>query len=241
MIFVNYLDISKVTMEQYEKFYLAASDERRKKADRYRSSDDSKRCILAESLLRYSLFQIYPYKSEFIVECNTHGKPYVKNMDGFFYNISHSGKWVVIAFGDSEVGVDVEKVAWKPSFEGILSKFYTEEERNYISSVTDDWEKAERFTRIWTLKESYMKFLGVGLSKGLSFFSIDGTTGTVKDLKQKGVENLKLKTCILEDTYMLSICSKEEKVKMNEATVQEKELYIEEKIANADFECPLYT
>ena len=77
--------------------------------------------------------------------------------------------------------------------------------------------------------------------KGLSFFSIDGETEIVKDTRHQGIEHVKFKTYFLDGSYMLSICSKEEKVKMNEATVQEKELYIEEKIANADFECPLYT
>lgn len=221
MIFVNYLDISEVTMEQYEKFYLAASCERQRKADRYKNPEDSKRCILAEVLLRYSLFQTSPYKSEFTIEYNTCGKPRIKNIDKFFYNISHSGKWVVVAFGDSEVGVDVEKIGWNPGFEGILNKFYTEEERNYISSATDDRDKAERFAKIWTMKECYMKFSGVGLSKGLSSFTIDGRNGCVKDLKHKGTEKLKLKTYLLEDEYMLSICSEEECIRVNRVTEKE--------------------
>ena len=226
MIFINYFDISKLTMEQYEQFYFHASKERQIKADRYKNPADSKRCILAESLLRYSLFQIYPSKKEFIIEYNTHGKPYIKHMDGFFYNISHSGKWVVVAFGDGEVGVDVEKIGWNPSLDGILNKFYTQEERIYISSATNEEEKAQRFTKIWTLKESYMKFLGIGLSKGLSFFTIDGEKEIVKDTRHEGMENVKFQTYVLEGAYMLSICSEEECVKINEVGQSELKMIL---------------
>lgn len=221
MIFVNYFDISKITIEQYKKFYFVASEERQKKANRYKNLEDSKRCILAESLLRYSLFQIYPSKSEFVISCNAYGKPYIEHIENFFYNISHSGKWVVVAFGNSEVGVDVEKIGWNSSFDGILNKFYTKEERRYISSLIDENEKAERFTKIWTLKESYIKFLGIGLSKGLSFFSIDGETEIVKDTRHQGIEHVKFKTYFLDGSYMLSICSEEDAVQINEVSLSE--------------------
>ena len=41
--------------------------------------------------------------------------------------------------------------------------------------------KTERFSQIWTLKESYIKYLGMGLSKDLNSFSIDALNGCVFD------------------------------------------------------------
>lgn len=33
---------------------------------------------------------------------NEFGKPFMNHMNGFSYNLSHSGKWVAIAYGSSE-------------------------------------------------------------------------------------------------------------------------------------------
>ena len=53
-IVINCFDISNITNEDYQIFYSYATEERKKRADRYRQLEDSKRCILAEALLRYS-------------------------------------------------------------------------------------------------------------------------------------------------------------------------------------------
>ena len=125
MITVNCVDISKMTMEDYEKFYLISSEERKKKANRYKNLENAKRCILGDVLLQYSLIETIGYPLEPMIEYGTHGKPYVKNVENFFFNISHSGKWVVIAFGVSELGVDIEKIRWNFSLERIINRFYT--------------------------------------------------------------------------------------------------------------------
>ena len=35
-----------------------------------------------------------------------HGKPYLKNYSDVYFNISHSGKYVMCAAGDMEMGVE---------------------------------------------------------------------------------------------------------------------------------------
>lgn len=225
MVFINCLDISDVTMKEYEMFYSMASDERKQRAKRYKNIKASKQCILADILLRYSLFQTFGYQLEPVIGYGIHGKPYIKNVEGVFFNISHSGKWIVVAFGMSEVGVDIEKIRWNGSLEGVVNRFYTEEEKNYIFSATDEKEKAIRFTKVWSLKESYIKFLGEGLSKGLSSFSVDSFRETVHDISNKETDNIIGKSFLLEE-YVLSICSRENDIKINEISIEKIGGYI---------------
>ncbi len=217
MIYINCFDVSEVSIEQYNKCYRMASKERRKRADRYQKLEDSQICILSEVLLKYSFFQIYGNNIELDVECNMYGKPYIKNEKDFFFNISHSGKWIVIAFGSHEVGVDIEQIRWNSSLERVTSMFCTKEEREYIFCDTNKSDIAKRFTKIWTLKECYMKFLGKGFSKGFLSFSVDGKNEKVKDGLE---EQIIIKSNMLGNDYILSVCSKEESASINKITME---------------------
>lgn len=211
MIFVNCLDISEVNPELYKRFYDAASPQRRQKADGYRCPEDAVRCILAETLLRFSLKEACGFAGEIVMQYNEYGKPFVKDLENFAYNISHSGKWVVAAYvccrGDVSIGVDVERIREPADHEKLANRFFHEREREYIFSAADKKEKARRFTEVWTLKESYVKYLGTGLSKSLESFAVDGRTGHIRDASGKTVEDVTAGTYALGEEYYLAVCS----------------------------------
>lgn len=156
MVHVVYTEISQINEQLYRSLYSRASEDRKRRADGCAKREDSLRCLTAEALLNYALGT-----SEYTVEKHPLGKPYVKDRDGFYYNISHSGSWVVIAFGDSEVGVDVELRDWDASAEKIVRRWFSQEEQNYV--LEDEKKKQSRFLQIWTGKESYLKYTGTGL------------------------------------------------------------------------------
>lgn len=141
------------------------------------------------------------------------GKPYVENLDGFHYNLSHSGDWVVLAWGDSEVGVDVEQLRESANLERITRRFFTEEERTYIFAPVEEQERNRRFTKIWTCKESYVKYLGTGLAKSLESFSVDGEHDRVRLVDE---EPLMLKSWQLGEKYFLSLCCGQDEVLLKE-------------------------
>ena len=62
------------------------------------------------------------------------------------------------------IGVDIEKL--RSYDEKLAERFFSKEEQEYLKH-TD--EKDENFTRIWTSKEAYGKFTGVGMEDGLKF------------------------------------------------------------------------
>lgn len=99
---------------------------------------------------------------------NEFGKPSLSRKD-IFYSISHSGKYVTCAISNKMVGIDIQKHIEK--FEEIIS-FFSTSEKEYLASISLHRLLIKEFFKIWTVKESYVKFLGKGLYKELDSFSL---------------------------------------------------------------------
>ena len=71
------------------------------------------------------------------------------------------------------IGCDIERIRpYSERTEGIIDRFFHRDEAAYIYNTRNDSDRAEAFTKIWTLKESYIKALGTGLSEGMETFGI---------------------------------------------------------------------
>lgn len=157
------------------------------KAKRFKLVDDQKRSILSSYLLKYVLKINNICETNIIY--NEYGKPYLEN-NPFYFNISHSGNYVVCALSSFEVGVDIEKN--RSTHELVLKNCFTKDEFDY---VTND----ALFTKVWTLKESYIKFLGTGLKTKLNSFSVISNNNIMH------IDNVVFTSLSVED-YQLSIC-----------------------------------
>ena len=82
------------------------------------------------------------------------------------FNVSHTGNYVACALSDEPVGIDIEQM--RPSDQKIAERFFTLDERAYISAN----DSTASFYEIWTKKESRIKWEGRGLSKPLPSFSV---------------------------------------------------------------------
>lgn len=165
---IRCFDITQLQPEDYERLYAQASPERKKRADRYLRKEDSVRCIVAEALLRQ-----VPGFDAGDLEYTDIGKPYFKDRKKPYFNLSHSGRWVVIAWGDAPLGIDVEQIRMDGGKEAVARQFYRSDEQAYVFSA-DGENRAKRFFRIWTMKESYLKYLGTGITSPLNSFSALG-------------------------------------------------------------------
>ena len=85
---------------------------------------------------------------------NENGKPYFAN--GPYFNISHSGKYVLMAVSTSEVGVDIEEI--KNRDMSSLVRIFNEAEAKMIKEHSD-------FYYLWCAKESLIKCMGLSVSK----------------------------------------------------------------------------
>ncbi len=68
------------------------------------------------------------------------------------------------------VGVDIEKI--RPIDFAIAERFFTASEYRLLMDTAEQ-ERLQLFYTLWTLKESYIKFVGKGLSIPLDSFAIE--------------------------------------------------------------------
>jgi len=221
MLVVNCMDITEFGDELYEEVRHIVSEERRIKAERYHNLDDSKRCICADLLLRYGLYQKTGKVGDINITFNEFGKPFIKNMIDFKYNITHSGKWVAIVYGNTDAGIDVERI--QKGREEIADFCFSEEEKLFIYNKADKYEQVKQFTKLWTMKESYIKFLGTGFSTNLDSFSINALEGVITNRDGEVKKDIKVRSFQFDTDYYLSICSMEaefclQSIKLEEIT-----------------------
>lgn len=168
MIDVGIVDIAGLSEEQYQQLYNLASEERRRRADRCLRREDAHRCIAADGALRYMLRHTLGTDQLPFAQTPS-GKPFLPGTLDLHFNLSHSGRWVAIAWSDQPVGIDVETVRMDRCKEGLARRFYHREEQAYLFQ-SPDWQC--RFFEIWTKKESYLKYLGTGIDRALNSFSV---------------------------------------------------------------------
>lgn len=87
------------------------------------------------------------------------GKPYLEQPPGIQFNISHCAGGAAVAIASRRTGIDIERV--RPYAPAAAYKALAPEELEAMLAAPDP-DRA--FFRFWTLKESYLKALGIGLS-----------------------------------------------------------------------------
>ncbi|MFZ5351497.1 MAG: 4'-phosphopantetheinyl transferase family protein [Bacillota bacterium] len=181
------------------------SEERKEKIKKFKNDMDGLRSLLSEAMIRYILIRYYNIENDSIrIKYNHYGKPYIEKYENIHYNISHAGEWVVCAVHDSPVGIDIEKIQIIDI--KIAKRFFAPTEYEYIKS-SQDYDTLKRFYDIWTLKESFLKALGCGLSKPLNSFSITIDDYDIKLKNGDQVQDFYFKMFDIEKIYKLSICS----------------------------------
>jgi len=93
------------------------------------------------------------------------GKPYLQGRDDLYFNLSHTDNWVFCAIAPQEIGLDAQ--AAEAYNERVAGRCFTHDERGWLNQNPDG-----RFTRLWTLKEAYLKYTGFGLVLPMSSFTV---------------------------------------------------------------------
>ncbi len=94
---------------------------------------------------------------------NSKGKPYFQDYPGVCFNLSHAGDVVFGALSDKEIGVDMERADRK--ILALSDHAYTKADRRHIEESEDPLMPI----KIWVIRESIAKAMGLGLSAMTDF------------------------------------------------------------------------
>lgn len=159
-------DIESITIGHLNQAYRFLSEERIKKIEQFRFAKDKKLSAMTELLLQYALKERYGQHVKLEIATTSSGKPYFKDMQGIYFNLSHCQEGVACAISDQPIGVDIQNVV--DCDEIMLKMVCTDEELEEVKMVPD---MNQAFTRLWSMKEAYFKCIGEGISDRINEYS----------------------------------------------------------------------
>lgn len=163
MIKLAYCNVESLDLKRA---YGMVSKNRQEKIDFYRFEKDKKLSAGAYLLLMKLLSDENITNPVF--RTGKYGKTYISNHENIHFNLSHSGKMVLCAISDMEVGADVEYNDPEIDLDIARNYFYNSE----YESIMNCENPSDEFFKYWVLKESYMKYTGLGMNLKLDSFEI---------------------------------------------------------------------
>lgn len=119
-------------------------------------------------LLSYAVNDSYGISADSLaIKTGEHGKPYFEN-SRIQFNISHSGDYAAAAVCYYPVGVDVQCI--RQVKDRMIEKLCSGKEIEYVNSFDN---KSRAFIRLWALKESYIKAIGMGMAFPMDKINFD--------------------------------------------------------------------
>lgn len=149
-------NINELNIDEIKK---SVSKQRIERAAKFKFDVDRNRSIAVEYLLNEMISEYCDgVTTPVILVYDENGKPHVykENGDEVEFSLSHSGDYVACIISDKKCGIDIEKHSNR-DYSKIAKRICTEKE---LTKVCD--EKA--FYTLWTLKESVLKAVGLGLA-----------------------------------------------------------------------------
>ena len=156
---------------------LMTEDERAREA-RYIFERDRRRHRITRALVRTVLSRYAPVSPEhWSFTQNEYGRPEIAGSDLPanlpFFNVSHAAGLIAMAVGPQpSVGIDTEDFRARRAPLEVADRFFSPRERAALDSCPLD-TRDELFFEYWTLKESYIKARGMGLSIPIHRFGFE--------------------------------------------------------------------
>jgi 4'-phosphopantetheinyl transferase len=187
----------------------SVSDSKKEQAARLKRPEDAWRTLTGDLLARYAISRKWGLAGSGIrFTANGWGKPFAEGWPHVHFNVSHSGEWVVCAVSEQSVGIDVEQIV--PIDMALAKRYFSREEEADLFQQPA-YRRLSYFYDLWTLKESYVKQRGMGLSLPLDAFSIrvhaDGVPALIR--RPDDEDGLRFKQYPVDGPYKLSVCALE--------------------------------
>lgn len=183
----------KPTREQLASALARIQGEERSRALSFAFKKDVKPAVIGRLMLRTAAAIISGQANKAIHLSRTEkGKPFVQIPslgDNLDMNVSHHGRFCVMACeASSKVGVDIMQVEFPrgrslQEFFHLMRKQFSSNEWSFIgnASTDDPFTCLDRFMRLWSLKEAYVKAEGFGISTDLKLIDFRCSSESVCD------------------------------------------------------------
>lgn len=213
MIKTYIIDVRQLESESaFDKALQAVSPYRRQKIALLKHKKDKNRSLGAALSLNAALKAYGLEERSMEYDLEKQGKPVFRYYPEIHFSLSHSGDFAICSIGEMESGSDIE---WVRSGKARLAeRFFAEEELAWIRKAASAGEQEDRIFRIWTMKESFLKVTGFGMSLPLKDFAViveeKGTVSLRHNVNEKTyfMKEYTMPECSAEDTgYKISVCS----------------------------------
>lgn len=156
------------------------SPEERARNERFVFAKDRHQHLVTRALVRTTLSRYAPVAAaDWQFAANSYGRPEITGPAAAFdlcFNLSNTAGLIVCAVsrGPCELGVDVEDITRPGELVGIADHYFAPHEVRALRALPPDPViQHRRFFAYWTLKESYIKARGMGLSIPLAEFAFE--------------------------------------------------------------------
>jgi 4'-phosphopantetheinyl transferase len=165
-----------------DKFVDLTAEPERLQAARFHFAADCWSYLAAQSLLRWALSRqlgIRPALLKF--RRNPYGRPLLDDdSSGLFFSLTHARGMVACALArDMAIGVDVERADREVNAQDLARDYFAPIEVAHLNSVPTA-ERLKHFFIQWTVKEAFLKAIGMGLHAPVSTVAVIPEHGALK-------------------------------------------------------------
>lgn len=210
MIYTYYIDVTQFDNETlFQDKLKLLSPYRQQKIALLKHAKDRNRSLGAGIALDHAL-ETYGLKEKSVeYEFGEWGKPSLKYQPNIYFSLSHSGDYAICSIGDKAIGNDIELI--KHGRLKVADRFFAKEELDWMYAESDEEEVTQRMFRIWTMKESFLKATGKGISLPLGDFAVivDEDKDKIRVKHSYNAKFYHMKEYADIDGYRVAVCCEE--------------------------------
>lgn len=154
------------------------ADDEVARARGFQIEDGRRRFVVCRANVRMILARYLDCRpADVVFRTGAHGKPFLDpdvHPQRLRFNVSHSHELALVGVtAAGELGVDIEHVRPLHDVDALVERYFASRERQAFARAAPA-DRLRTFFRHWTLKEAYLKALGVGLSEPLDTVDLAG-------------------------------------------------------------------
>ncbi|MBY0572606.1 MAG: 4'-phosphopantetheinyl transferase superfamily protein [Undibacterium sp.] len=197
-------------------YALLMSPDEHRRHQRFYFEKDRHRFLLTRALTRTVLSRYAAVSpNDWVFDKNAYGMPLIVNEDAIarkiVFNISHTANMICLAVSTGRaIGIDTENTVQRKAAIDAGHHFFSTRESADLGQLAPEMQH-EAFFHYWTLKESYIKARGMGLSIPLSQFSFNLTKSGHIDFQrapilEDTIAHWDFKLQRVSSDYLLALC-----------------------------------